>query len=63
LNRRFSQIIASSACWRRATQQASAEHEALWPLKRITVLVDESRVVEASIIIEQIGLHHPGLCG
>ncbi len=41
--------------------QAAAEHETLWPLKRIPVLVDEGRtVVEASIIIEHLGLHHPG---
>ena len=45
-------------------QRAAAEHEALWPLKRIPVLVDESRtVVESSIIIEHLGLHHPGLRG
>ena len=42
-------------------QAAAAEHEVLWPLKRIPVLVDEGRtVVEASIIIEYIDLHHPG---
>src|SRR5439155_18260572 len=42
-------------------ERAAAEHEALWPLKRIPVLVDEGRtVVEASIIIEHLGLHHPG---
>ena len=42
-------------------EQAAAEHEALWPLKRIPVLVDDGRtVVEASIIIEHLGLHHPG---
>jgi glutathione S-transferase len=41
--------------------QAAAEHEALWPLRRMPVLVDEGRVVvEASIIIEDLGLHHPG---
>ena len=41
--------------------QAAAEHEALWPLKRMPVLVDEGRtVVEASIIVEHLGLHHPG---
>jgi glutathione S-transferase len=41
--------------------EAAAEHEALWPLKRIPVLVDEGRsVVEASIIIEHLGLYHPG---
>lgn len=42
-------------------ERAAAEHAALWPLKRIPVLVDEGRtVVEASIIIEHLGLHHPG---
>src|SRR3989442_2231792 len=40
---------------------AAAEHEALWPLKRMPVLVDEGRtVVEATIIIEHLSLHHPG---
>lgn len=39
-------------------ERAAAEHEALWPLKRIPVLVDEGRtVVEATIIIEHLGLH------
>lgn len=39
-----------------------AEWEALWPLKRMPVLVDEGRLVaEASIIIEHLGLFHPGL--
>jgi glutathione S-transferase len=38
-----------------------AEHAALWPLKRMPVLVDEGwTVVEASIIVEHLGLHHPG---
>lgn len=33
----------------------------LWPLKRFPVLVDGSRtVIEASIIVEYLGLHHPG---
>src|SRR5262245_37434131 len=42
-------------------QRAAAELEALWPLKRFPVLVDGDRtVVEASIIIEHLGLHHPG---
>jgi glutathione S-transferase len=41
--------------------QTAAEFEALWPLKRFPVLVDEGRtVMEASIIIEHLGLHHPG---
>src|SRR3989454_12597908 len=42
-------------------QEAAAEHEALWPLKRIPVLVDKGRtVVEASIIVEYLDLYHPG---
>jgi glutathione S-transferase len=41
--------------------QAMAEHAALWPLKRMPVLVDGERtVVEASIIVEHLDLHHPG---
>jgi glutathione S-transferase len=42
-------------------EQATAELETLWPLKRFPVLVDGDRtVVEASIIVEHLGLHHPG---
>jgi len=42
-------------------EQAAAEHESLWPLKRMPVLVYDGRtVVEASIIIEHLGLHHHG---
>jgi glutathione S-transferase len=38
-----------------------AEFAALWPLKRFPVLVDAGRTVtEATIIIEYLGLHHPG---
>jgi glutathione S-transferase len=41
--------------------QTAAEHAALWPLKRMPVLVDGDRtVVESSILIEYLGLHHPG---
>ncbi|MCW5568770.1 MAG: glutathione S-transferase family protein [Dokdonella sp.] len=37
------------------------ELEALWPLKRFPLLVDDGRVIiEASCIIEHVGLHHPG---
>lgn len=44
-----------------ADQKIAAEHAELWPLKRMPVLVDGDRtVVEASIIIEHLGLHHPG---
>lgn len=41
--------------------QIMAEFAALWPIKRFPVLVDGGRmVVEASIIIEYLGLHYPG---
>lgn len=41
--------------------EAAAEWAALWPLKRMPVLVDEGRpVMESSIIIEHLGLHRPG---
>jgi len=41
--------------------QAAAAHAALWPLRRMPVLVDDgTTVVEASIIVEHLGLHHPG---
>ncbi|MFP3568366.1 glutathione S-transferase family protein [Paraburkholderia sp. SIMBA_030] len=41
--------------------EVMAEFAALWPIKRFPVLVDGSRtVMEASIIIEYLGLHHPG---
>src|ERR1700722_11548658 len=41
--------------------QIMAEFAALWPLKRFPVLVDGGRTVtEASIIIEHLGLYHPG---
>jgi glutathione S-transferase len=40
---------------------AAAELAALWPLERFPVLVDGGRaVMEASIIIEHLQLHHPG---
>jgi glutathione S-transferase len=41
--------------------QTAAEHAALWPLARMPVLVDGgTTVVESSIIIEHLDLHHPG---
>ncbi|WP_295685766.1 glutathione S-transferase family protein [uncultured Nevskia sp.] len=41
--------------------EVDAELAALWPLKRFPVLVDGGRtVLEASIIIEHLDLHHPG---
>ena len=40
---------------------ANAERLALWPLGQFPVLVDDKRVIpESSIIIEYLGLHHPG---
>jgi glutathione S-transferase len=41
-------------------EQAAAELEALWPFRKFPVLVNDSETVEASIIIEHLGLHHPG---
>jgi len=39
----------------------SAEFAALWPIRRMPVLLDDGRpVVESSVIIEHLGLHHPG---
>ena len=41
--------------------EAMAELAALWPMKRFPVLVDGERtVIEATIIIEHLGLHHSG---
>jgi glutathione S-transferase len=41
--------------------QVMAEFAELWPIKRFPVLVDGDRtVVEASIIIEYLGLYHAG---
>lgn len=38
-----------------------AEFETLWPIKKFPVLTDNGRtVMEASIIIEYLALHHPG---
>jgi glutathione S-transferase len=40
---------------------AFPELEALWPLKKFPVLRDgDEAVIEASIIIEHLALHHPG---
>ncbi len=40
---------------------AMRELDALWPMRRFPVLVDADRaLIEASIIIEYLGLHHPG---
>ena len=42
-------------------KDAAAELASLWPLKRFPVLVDEGRtILEASIIIEHLDVHHPG---
>jgi len=42
-------------------EDALAELTALWPLKKMPIVVDGGRTVaEASIIIEHLGLHHPG---
>ncbi|MDB5395904.1 MAG: Glutathione S-transferase [Rhodospirillales bacterium] len=40
---------------------AGAEMAAMWPIQRFPVLVDGDRtVMEATIIVEHLGLHHPG---
>lgn len=40
---------------------AGAELAALWPVGRFPVLVDDGQIIaESSIIIEYLGLHHPG---
>src|SRR4030095_4334768 len=42
-------------------EQVAAEHAALWPLRRMPVLVDDRRtIVETPIIIEHLDLHPPG---
>lgn len=41
--------------------EAAAEHARLWPLKRMPLLVDGERsVMESSVIVEYLDLHHPG---
>lgn len=41
--------------------QVMAEFAALWPIKRFPMLVDDGRTIhEATVIIEYLGLHHPG---
>jgi glutathione S-transferase len=41
--------------------EAAAEHAALWPLKRMPVLIDDGRmVVEATIIVEHLDVFHLG---
>jgi glutathione S-transferase len=41
--------------------EVTRELAELWPMKRFPVLVDEGRmIIEASCIIEYLGLHHPG---
>ncbi|HEY8328053.1 MAG TPA: glutathione S-transferase family protein [Rhodanobacter sp.] len=50
--------------WRLLTPDddaTDAEFTALWPIRRMPVLRDGERtVMESSIIIEYLGLHHPG---
>jgi len=47
-------------CMLGGDEKIRAEHEALWPLKKMPVLVDEDRtLVEASIIVEYLDLSHP----
>lgn len=50
--------------WRVITpdnEAISKRFESLWPIRRFPVLVDDERtVMESSIIIEYLDLHHPG---
>jgi glutathione S-transferase len=40
---------------------AMEELAALWPIKRFPLLVDDGRTIrESTVIIEHLGLHHPG---
>jgi glutathione S-transferase len=42
--------------------ETGAQFQALWPIRRMPVLLDNGRtVVESSIIIEYLGLYHPGM--
>ena len=42
-------------------KQAAAEWAALWPIKRMPLLLDDDRsVMEASVIVEYLDLRHPG---
>ncbi|MBI5312744.1 MAG: glutathione S-transferase family protein [Methylocystis sp.] len=42
-------------------RQAEAEWAALWPIKRFPLLLDDdSRVMEASVIVEYLDLRYPG---
>src|SRR3546814_1428474 len=60
----WSSDVCSSDLWRLLSQERPRvleEFAALWPIGRFPVLVDAGRtIVEASIIIEYLGLHHPG---
>jgi glutathione S-transferase len=43
------------------TPQCMAELAEIWPMKRFPVLVDDGRpVIESTVIIEHLGLFHPG---
>ena len=45
----------------KSTPSTLADFEALWPLKRFPLLMDDSGpIAEATIIIEHLHLHHPG---
>lgn len=48
--------------WRRVDEpEAMAELAARWPFRQFPILVDgDATIVEATIIIEHLGLHHPG---
>jgi glutathione S-transferase len=45
----------------KADPSTFAEFAALWPLRRFPLLLDKGRAIaEVTIIIEHLGLHHPG---
>ena len=42
-------------------ERTEAEHTALWPMRKMPVLVDDGRVLfEATVIVEHLDVQHPG---
>jgi glutathione S-transferase len=43
------------------SEPVASEFEALWPIKRFPILIDKGQtILESTIVIEHLGLHHPG---
>jgi len=43
------------------SEPVASEFEALWPIKRFPILVDDGRtILESTVVIEYLGLRHPG---